>query len=94
MIAPPEECAALIAGTEGNVLPALAGLVLNGRTMTILCSRSYTSLAFVRNLIKFGSCPAPLLGYLAKQPLVRRNPQLRTMLLAHPNTPADVKRRG
>lgn len=88
-----DERAALICGTEGNVLPALAGLMLDGRTTTILCTRSYTSVVFVRNLIKFNSCPGPLLTYLSKQALVRRNPQLRNMLLAHPNTPAEAKRR-
>jgi hypothetical protein len=92
--APPEERAAVIWGTEGNVLPALSGLMLDGRTVAILSSRSYTSVIFVRNLLKFGSCPAPLLGYLSKQGLVRRNPQLKSMLLAHPNTPLDAKRRG
>ena len=68
--------------------------MLDGRTMTVLCSRSYTSLVFVRNLIKFGACPGPLLAYLTKQPLVRRNPQLRNLLLQHPNLPAEAKRRG
>jgi hypothetical protein len=91
--ASPEERAAVICGTDGNVLPALAGLMLDGRTTTILCTRSYTSVVFVRNLIKFGSCPGPLLTYLSKQALVRRNPQLRSMLFAHPNTPAEAKRR-
>jgi hypothetical protein len=89
-----EERAALIWGTDGNVLPALTGLALDGRTVNILCSRSYTSIIFVRNLLKFGSCPGPLLGYLSKQGLVRRNPQLKSMLVAHPNTPLDVKRRS
>ena len=93
-LAPAEERAALIWGTEGNVLPALAGLALDGRTVNILSSRSYTSIIFVRNLLKFGPCPGPLLGYLSKQGVVRRNPQLKSMLLAHPNTPLDAKRRG
>jgi hypothetical protein len=92
--APAEERAAIIWGTEGSVLPALAGLTLDTRTVTVLCSRSYTSIVFVRNILKFGACPAMLLGYLSKQGLVRRNPQLKSMLLAHPNTPQDVKRRG
>ena len=90
----PEERAALVWGTEGNVLAALAGLALDGRTVAILSSRSYTSVIFVRNLLKFGACPGSLLGYLSKQGLVRRNPQLKSMLLAHPNTPLDAKRRG
>lgn len=92
--APAEERAALIWDTEGTVLAALAGLTLDGRTVTILCSRSYTSAIFVRNLLKFSSCPGPLLGHLSKQGLVRRNPQLRSMVVAHPNTPLDAKRRG
>lgn len=88
-----EERAALIFGTEGNVLPALAGLMLDGRTTTLLSARGYTSVVFVRNLIKFNSCPGALLTYLSKQALVRRNPQLRNMLIAHPNTPPEAKRR-
>lgn len=92
--APPEERAAMIAGTEGEVLGALPGIVLDGRTTMILCSRGTTSTTFVRNLLKMGSCPGVLLGHLAKQQLVKRNPQLFKMVLAHPNTPGDVKRKA
>ena len=90
--APATERAALITHTEGNVLQALAGLTLDGRTVTLLSSAPYTSVVFVRNLIKFTACPGPLLGYLSKQSLVRRNPQLRNMLLQHPNLPAELRR--
>jgi hypothetical protein len=92
--APPEDRAALIYGTDGNVLAALTGLNLDGRTTAILCSRSYTSVAFVRNIVKFNACPGQLLAHLSKQAFVRRNPQLRNMLLQHSNLPPDVKRRG
>jgi len=90
--APPNERADLITRTEGNALSVLVGLTLDGRTVTILCSRQYTSPVFVRNIIKFTACPGALLGYLWKQSLVRRNPQLRNMLLQHPNLPAELKR--
>ena len=92
--APAEERAALISARREACWPRSPASTLDGRTVTILCSRSYTSIIFVRNLLKFASCPGALLGYLSKQGLVRRNPQLRSMLVAHPNTPLDAKRRG
>jgi hypothetical protein len=33
-----------------------------------------------------------VLAKLLQQPMVRRQPQLRAMLLRHPNTPSDAKR--
>jgi hypothetical protein len=88
-----EERAGLIAATEGRVLPALAGLSLDGRATSILCARSYTSPLFVQNLARFGACPPQLLAHLLKQPLVRRQQHLKNMLLQHPNMPAEAKRK-
>jgi hypothetical protein len=88
-----EERAGLVAATEGRVLPALSGLSLDGRATSILCARSYTSILFVQNLARFGACPPALLAHLLKQPVVRRQQQLKAMILRHPNMPADVKRK-
>ncbi len=88
-----EERAGLICATEGRVLAALAGLTLDGRATSILCARGYTSALFVQSLARFGSCPPPLLAHLLRQPLVRRQQHLKSMLLQHPNMPAEAKRR-
>jgi hypothetical protein len=88
-----EERAGLICATEGRVLPALTGLALDGRAISILCARNYTSPLFVQNLARFGSCPPQLLSHLLRQPLVRRQNHLRNMLLQHPNMSAEAKRR-
>jgi hypothetical protein len=88
-----EERAGVISATDGRVLAALAGLSLDGRATSILCARSYTSALFVQNLARFGSCPPQLLAHLLRQPLVRRQNHLKTMLLQHPNMPAEAKRK-
>jgi hypothetical protein len=88
-----EERAGLICTTDGRVLAALAGLTLDGRATSILCARGYTSALFVQSLARFGSCPPPLLAHLLRQPLVRRQQHLKSMLLQHPNMPAEAKRR-
>jgi hypothetical protein len=88
-----EERAGLICATEGRVLAALAGLTLDGRATSILCARGYTSAIFVQSLARFGSCPPQLLAHLLRQQVVRRQQHLKNMLLQHPNTPTDAKRR-
>jgi hypothetical protein len=88
-----EERAGLICATDGRVLAALAGLTLDGRATSILCARGYTSALFVQSLARFGSCPPQLLAHLLRQPLVRRQQHLKSMLLQHPNMPAEAKRR-
>jgi hypothetical protein len=87
-----EERAAFVVSTDGGALGL--GVALDGRTTSILCARSYSSVAIVRQFAKFPSCPAPLLAHLMRQPLVKRDSQLRQMLLRHPNMPGDAKRRG
>jgi hypothetical protein len=89
-----EERAGLIAATEGRVLLALVGLTLDARATSILCARSYTSVLFIQNLARFAACPPPLLAHLLRQPLVKRQPHLRNMILQHPNLPSEVKRKA
>jgi hypothetical protein len=87
-----EERAGIISATEGRVLPILTGLTLDARATSILCARSYTSVLFIQNLARFGACPPPLLAHLLKQPMVRRQNHLKSMILQHPNLPSEAKR--
>jgi hypothetical protein len=91
--AEPEERASLIVRTEGRALTLLAGCTFDGRTTQILCAQSFSSTLLVQNLARFSATPPPLLAKLIQQPTVRRQPQLRAILLRHPNMPAEVKRR-
>ena len=72
----------------------LAGMTFDGRMTSLLASRSIHSTLLIQNLARFLATPSVLLAKLLKQPTVRRQPQLRTMLLRHPNMPSDMKRRG
>ena len=92
--AAPEERAALIVSSEAAALAVLGGVSLDGRTTSILCARAYNSVAFVKNLARYSHCPAQLLAHLARQPMVQRNSQLKSLLFHHPNMPAEAKRRG
>ncbi|MCA9593243.1 MAG: hypothetical protein KC776_08025 [Myxococcales bacterium] len=90
--AQPEERADLVVSTEGRCLTLLIGQTFDQRTTTILCSRQYNSSLFIQNLARFSACPPLLLAHLLKQPFVRRQPQLRKLLLQHPNTPSQLKK--
>lgn len=94
MTAQPEEKADLVWTTEGRILLALTGITFDSRMTSILCARTYASIMLVQSLARFPATPPPLLGHLLRQPLVKRQPQLRNLLLQHPNTPSDAKRRG
>jgi len=94
MTAQPEEKADLVWNTEGRILMALTGITFDSRMTAILCSRTYASIMLVQSLARFPATPPALLGYLLRQPLVKRQPQLRNQLLQHPNTPSDAKRKG
>jgi hypothetical protein len=92
--APPEERAALVVATEAACFTVLGSVALDNRTTSILCARPYNSVAFVKNLARYMQCPAQLLGHLARQPMVQRNSQLKSLLFHHPSMPAEAKRRG
>ncbi len=89
-----EERADIVLRTECRCLALLTGCTFDSKTTQILCARPYASAAFVHNLCKFGAAPPGLLAHLFKQPFVRKNPQLKKLLLQHPNMPSDVKRSG
>ena len=88
-----DERAALIFQTEGRVLVMLTGLPFDSKTTTLLCQRTYNSVMLVQCLCRFASTPPLVLGHLAKQMIVKRQPHLRTMLSQHPNCPSDMKRK-
>jgi hypothetical protein len=89
-----EERVEVVWKTEGRILAALSGLTFDSRMTSILCSRTYTSVMLVQNLARFPAAPPPLLACLLRQPLVKRQPHLKNLLLQHPNTPSDAKRRA
>ena len=93
-ISSPEERVDLVFRTDGRALGMLAGMTFDGRMTSLLASRSIHSTLLIQNLARFLATPSVLLAKLLKQPTVRRQPQLRTMLLRHPNMPSDMKRRG
>ncbi|MFC1848676.1 hypothetical protein ACFL27_00585 [candidate division CSSED10-310 bacterium] len=86
-----DECVALILKTEGRCLIMLTGIPLNGKTISLLCSRPYHSSFLIQNLARWPSTPPPLIQHLYKIPLVQRSPHLKTMLLQHPNCPGQLK---
>jgi hypothetical protein len=87
-----DERADLVVSTEGRCLTLLIGQTFDQRMTTILCSRQYNSSLFVQNLARFSACPPLLLAHLLKQPFVRRQGQLRKLLMQHPNMPSSLKR--
>jgi hypothetical protein len=88
---PPEDRAELVISTEARCLALLAGQTFDARLTAILASRPYGSLIFVRNLAQFPACPPPLLVHLMRQPLVRRTPFLRNLILQHPRLPSEMR---
>lgn len=87
-----EERANLVWSCEGRCLQFLIGMQLDSKATTLLCARSIHSVMLVQSLCRFTATPPPLLAHLARQPLVKRQPNLRTMIMQHPNCPSDLKR--
>jgi hypothetical protein len=85
-----EERVEVILKTEGRCLLALTTAPVDGRTVAMLCLRTYTSTLLVQNLARWGASPPMLLAHLLKQAIVRRSPPLRSLLLQHPNAPATT----
>ncbi len=91
-VADGEERANLIFKTEGRCLSMLIGLQLDSKATTLLCQRSINSVMLIQSLCRFTSTPPPVLAHLSRQALVKRQVNLRTMIIQHPNCPADLKR--
>ncbi len=83
--ATPDERVELITTTEGRALAALPGLVLDGRTVALLCLRGALSMQLIENLARWPASPPKLLEYLLKQPLVGQYPTLKQAILRHPH---------
>lgn len=84
---PAEERVELIMKTEARCLAHLTGLGIDSKTTALLCARTYGSTLFVQNLARWSAAPPPLIAHLLRQELVKRSPQLRTLLERHPNAP-------
>jgi len=82
-----EEKVELLFLSEGRVLAQLAGLPLDQKTAALLCGRTLTSLLLVQNLARWAATPPTVLHHLLKQSVVKHQPQLRALLLQHPNSP-------
>lgn len=90
--AQPEERVELLLTTEGRCLVLLVGATIDARSVQILCGRTSFTTMFVTSVVRFSAAPPALLAHFAKLPLVRRNPALRKLLLAHKNLPGETKR--
>jgi hypothetical protein len=91
-VADGEERANLVFQTEGRCLQMLTGLQLDSKATTLLCQRSINSVMLIQSLCRFTSTPPPVLNHLMRQALVKRQPNLKTMILQHPNCPSEHKR--
>ncbi|MFW5878230.1 MAG: hypothetical protein ACOCVR_00290 [Myxococcota bacterium] len=87
-----EERVSLILTTEGRCLALLIGVPLDGRAASLLASRPMHSTLLIQNLARWPATPPAVLVHLARQPVVRRTPALRDMLVRHPNAPSQLKR--
>jgi hypothetical protein len=85
--APSEDKVELLFHSEGRVLTQLSGIPLDQKTATLLCTRTFTSLLLVQNLARWSATPPMVLAHLLKQPVVKHQPQVRNLLMQHPNTP-------
>ena len=85
-----DERVQLILKTEGRCLMLLSGIPLDGKTAALLCRRPLSSSLLVRNLARWPSTPPPLLKHLIRQPIVKRNVDLKNQILRHPNAPSNL----
>ncbi len=87
-----EERVEVIFTTEGRCLTGLAGIPIDGRTTSLLCARTYSSVLLIQNIATWAAAPPVLIAHLLKQPLVLRQPTLRKRLELHPNAPSAGRR--
>lgn len=87
-----DEKVVLILKTDARCLVALVGLSLDGRSVSLLCGRAYSSALLVQNFARWSSTPPPLLLHLSRQKVVLRQKRLFTMLAQHPNAPGQLKK--
>jgi hypothetical protein len=89
---PAEDRADLVLRTEGRVLLFLIGCTFDSHTSSLLCQRTMSSTMLIQNLCRFSATSPPILLHLSRQQVVRRNPQLKQMVMRHPNTPSEAKK--
>ena len=77
--------------TEGRILAQLVGLAMDQKSAALFCHRTVTSLLLVQNLARWAGTPPPVLAHLLKQAVVRNQPQVRMLLLRHPNLPSHAR---
>ena len=77
--------------TEGRLLAQLIGLGLDQKSASLFCHRTVTSLLLVQNLARWAGTPPSVLAHLIKQAVVKNQPQVKMLLLRHPNLPAHAR---
>ena len=86
-----EEKVDVLFRTEGRVLAQLVGLAMDQKSAALFCHRTVTSLLLVQNLARWAGTPPSVLAHLLKQAVVRNQPQVRMLLLRHPNLPSHAR---
>ncbi len=86
-----EERVELILSTEGRALAGLSGLPVDGKTTSLLCKRTYSSSLLVQNIARWAAAPPALIAHLLRQPMVMKQPHLRSMVSRHPNAPSEPR---
>ena len=86
-----EEKVDLLFRTEGRVLAQLVGLAMDQKSASLFCHRTVSSLLLVQNLARWAGTPPSVLAHLLKQVVVRNQPQVRMLILRHPNLPAHAR---
>lgn len=90
--APAEEKIGLLFSTDGRCLTLLTGVPFDQKTTALLCRRTFNSNLLISNLSRHAATPPQVIRHLARQQLVKRTPQLKKLLLQHPNCPGELKR--
>ena len=86
-----EEKVDLLFRTEGRVLAQLVGLAMDQKSAALFCHRTVTSLLLVQNLARWAGTPPSVLAHLLKQAVVRNQPQVRMLIMKHPNLPSHAR---
>ncbi len=73
--------------TEGRCLVALSGIGLDSKSTALLCARTYGSTTMIQNFARWSACPPQLVAHLLRQMVVKRQPQLKALLMQHANAP-------
>ena len=67
------------------------GLALDQKSASLFCHRTVTSLLLVQNLARWAGTPPSVLAHLLKQAVVRNQPQVRMLIMKHPNLPSHAR---